>query len=740
MVPFSSSMVGLQAGHKLRESTGDAYESAADTLESAKAKSYEKIGEARATTFETAENLKNKAADSVGDFEEGAYDLGHKGAEKVASAAGSAKDTAYTAAENAQDRVQDTAASARDSVVENAHLGVDKSKGTAIDAAEKVKETGDIVGHGAKDIGLGLIGKVKEAACKTAECLRLRAQEAGSLLPNVGQGVGYAYVNDVKDGKAADVKGAVKDGAQHAADYVADTSQHAKARVKEGAESAVNTGKQAYDGTKEKAGEYYEGAKDRTGENYDSAKETLREYYDEAGRRYRSARDYYDGFDGGAPPRARGGGGRRHRGVRHIPHSSSYFDAGEDGYEDNNDGVKDRARRTYQAGRDRAGEYGEEIRDKFSGGGSSPRGDRGGDDHFTAARRRVASEFDDGRQRGGGGGYYDGARRRASQYYENARDRSGDYYEGAKQRGGDVYRGVRDTAEDLYESSGANKGQQQQQPQGIHDLEAVVESMGWRRVGEVQPRKQDATTRGVSSSGSPEEIIIGNVKYSKPAAADSVFNRMSNTVKGAAQTVGERLGFARDRERDASGNHVRAKEEMAERLRKAEETVRGAREFAQRYSSPGMHYPKDSLWNAREQATRRDRRSEPQQGRFWGYRDFEGGDEDDYDEDEISTPADDQNILSKGAENLKQGIQRAGREYESQRSKAGEYADAARREIKGMAGYGEEDDSEEGYEHEQDNVTSEGKCIQESPADFREKDVMQFWLYPDDECGVLEVS
>lgn len=695
MVPFSSSMVGLQAGHKLREGTGDAYESAADTLEFAKDRTYEKFGEARATTFETAENLKNKAADSVGDFEEGAYDLGHEAAEKVTSAAGSAKDAAYTAAETAKDRVHDTAASARDTVVENAHLGVDKSKGTAIDAAEKAKEAGDIVGHGAKDVGLGLIGRVKEAACKTAECLRLRAQEAGSFLPNVGQGVGYAYVQDVKDGKAADAKGAVKDEAQHAAD----TSQNAKARVKEGAESTANTAKQAYGGAKEKAGEYYEGAKDRAGENYDSAKETLREYYDEAGRRYRSARDYYDGFDGGVAPRARGGGGRRHRGVRRVPLSGTYFDAGDDGHEDDNGGVKDRARRTYQAGRDRAGEYGEEIRDKFSGGGSSPRGDRGGDDQFTA-RRRVATEFDDGWKRGGGGGgYYDGARRRASQYYENARDRSGDYYEGAKQRGGDLYRGVRDTAEDLYESSGANKGQQQQ---GIHDLEAVVESMGWRRVGEVHRSKHDATTsKGASSSGSPEEVIIGNVRYSKPAA-DSVFNRMSNTVKGAAQTVGERLGFARDREREAAGNNFRAKEEMAERLRKAEESARGARDFPQRYSRPGMHH-------AREQAAWRDRRSEPQQtGRFWGYRDFEDGDEDDYDEDETSARANDQNILSKGAENLKQGIQRAGREYDAQRSKAGEYADAARREIKGIAGYGEEDDTEEGYEHEQDNVTSQG--------------------------------
>jgi hypothetical protein len=45
-----------------------------------------------------------------------------------------------------------------------------------------------------KDAGLGILHTVNNAACKTADCLRQRAMEAGSFLPNVGQGI--AYVQD----------------------------------------------------------------------------------------------------------------------------------------------------------------------------------------------------------------------------------------------------------------------------------------------------------------------------------------------------------------------------------------------------------------------------------------------------------------------------------------------------------------------------------------------------------------
>ena len=153
--------------------------------------------------------------------------------------------------------------------------------------------------------------------------------------------------------------------------------------------------------------------------------------------------------------------------------------------------------------------------------------------------------------------------------------------------------------------------------------------MGWRRVGKV-PKDHV----GVKSS---KEVVIGDVKYvwrgkGQPRSDelhDTVFHHMTSSVKGAAHTVGEKLGFVKDRVKEG-GDHVKD----------------------QAYD-PWAKHP-----------------------HYW-----EPG-HDDRDVDEV-----DESIITKGARNLKEGVRNAGQAYEAQRSQAGEYADEARQELASFAGY-----------------------------------------------------
>lgn len=62
-----------------------------------------------------------------------------------------------------------------------------------------------------------------------------------------------------------------------------------------------------------------------------------------------------------------------------------------------------------------------------------------------------------------------------------------------------------------------------------------------------------------------------------------------------------------------------------------------------------------------------------------------------YEGDHGEESEDDDSMLTKGVRNLKEGVRNAGHAYEQERSKAGEYADSARRELSSFAGYHGED-------------------------------------------------
>jgi hypothetical protein len=63
-----------------------------------------------------------------------------------------------------------------------------KTKGTAAAAAESVKATGEHATHETKEAGQGILGRVKDAACRTAECLWARAHEAVELVKRAAAG------------------------------------------------------------------------------------------------------------------------------------------------------------------------------------------------------------------------------------------------------------------------------------------------------------------------------------------------------------------------------------------------------------------------------------------------------------------------------------------------------------------------------------------------------------------------
>lgn len=508
---------------------------------------------------------------------EGAEDMYDSAAETF----GSAKEKTYEKAGETKDKVYEGAEKAHAAVVENVQLGMDKTKGTATDAAEKVKETGESAAHETKETGKGIFGKVKDAACRTAECLRARAHEAGTFLPQVGQGIGYVY-NDGKASAGATAE-SLKKTASNAAENAGEAAENAK-------EWTRDTARQSYNSAKDTAGDHYQEGREWAEDKYDSGRDTAREYYDEAGRRYRSARDYYDG----PSDYYRGRGGRQQNRDRARDAPSRYYDAAKEEAQDFYDhGIRDRARYAYRSARDTAGDYYDDAKDGMG-------------------------RYIPGRHQGSPRDYYEGSRRRASEGYRGARDADEEYYERAKFK-----------------------------PDDLDDLGAVVEAMGWRRLGKV-PKDHV----GVRSS---KEVVIGDVKYvwqgkGEPRSDelhDTVFHHMTNSVKGAAHTVGEKLGLVKDRVKEGADNvrdsSVRARDQGYDPLAKH------------------PHY-----W-------------EP---------------DDDRNIDET-----DESIITKGARNLKEGVRNAGQAYEAQRSKAGEYADEARQELSSFAGYGEPGKVSKGGHH-----------------------------------------
>jgi len=104
----------------------------------------------------------------------------------------------------------------------------------------------------------------------------------------------------------------------------------------------------------------------------------------------------------------------------------------------------------------------------------------------------------------------------------------------ARQRIANGYHNIHDQAKNYYKNVKFKSGK---------DLGAMVESMGWRRVGIVAPNHVP-----VSSN---DEVVIGNVKYewdnkddhpSQQIAFDSVLNSM----KDATHNMGERIDLAQE--------------------------------------------------------------------------------------------------------------------------------------------------------------------------------------------------
>ncbi|CAM6075396.1 unnamed protein product [Sphagnum tenellum] len=182
--------------HKVLETVdsaqGKVSETAATTTDTA-TKAVEKTKEAAEGAYKTASATlgaaKDKTSDAIGSTTEAMEDAVALEKDKTYETAQSVKNKTCNAVESTKDCVLNAAGAAKDTILDNTEFVVERSKGTAANAAEKAKEEA----QAADNAVLGFAEVVKEVAGKTAECLLHTAQEAGSYLPNVGQGVGYVY-------------------------------------------------------------------------------------------------------------------------------------------------------------------------------------------------------------------------------------------------------------------------------------------------------------------------------------------------------------------------------------------------------------------------------------------------------------------------------------------------------------------------------------------------------------------
>lgn len=134
----------------------------------------------------TASSAKAQAHDSSATkaaqhFKEGAEDAAYE------SPRAAGKKTLGSGWDNTRDTTRDVMASRESAAMDSTmtrNRAYDKVVGRMVDKSQQA----------VKDAGLGILHTVNNAACKTADCLRQRAMEAGSFLPNVGQGI--AYVQD----------------------------------------------------------------------------------------------------------------------------------------------------------------------------------------------------------------------------------------------------------------------------------------------------------------------------------------------------------------------------------------------------------------------------------------------------------------------------------------------------------------------------------------------------------------
>ncbi len=178
-----------QAVEKTKEAAEGAYKTASATLGAAKDKTSDAIGSTTEGMKDAVALEKDKTYETAQSVKDRMHEAAELTKEKTYETAQSVKNKTCNTAESTKDSVLDAAGAAKDTILDNTEFVVERSKGTAANAAEKAKEEA----QAADAAVLGFAEVVKEVAGKTAECLLHTAQEAGSYLPNVGQGVGYVY-------------------------------------------------------------------------------------------------------------------------------------------------------------------------------------------------------------------------------------------------------------------------------------------------------------------------------------------------------------------------------------------------------------------------------------------------------------------------------------------------------------------------------------------------------------------
>lgn len=367
---------------------------------------------------------------------------------------------------------------------------------------------------------------------------------------------------------------------------VIEMGEDAKIRAKDDRNSPMNFARRSYDDMKKKDDYYYHEGKDHIGENYEFVTDTIQDYYDEVGQHYRSAKDSYD-----RPTnhyKNRGGRHNYYKGPRDIL-SKSYYDVSKDEANDHYNDMKDKTTHAFNGVNHKAKNSYYNARDKMNGYIPN-RHEEGSREYISMPRQKIANG------------------------YRNVHDKVEDYYKNAKFKPG-------------------------------KDLGAMVESMGWRRVGVV--------TQDHVPTASDDEVVIGNIKYEwhdkgQPSNHETISNHVPNSIKDIAHNMDEKVDVVKERD-------VRS---------------------AQNMQDIGIH-AKDQAHDA-PQAPRDDRSRVVRHS--WtdhGSNYQEGDNDDDF-------------ITSKKIRNLKGRMRNKGHLYKSQRSKISEHTNLIEKDLLGFTQYDED--------------------------------------------------
>lgn len=226
-------------------------------------------------------------------------------------------------------------------------------------------------------------------------------------------------------------------------DNVDEIDKNANAQMKNDANNVINPAEQFYDDVKNKANNYYH-EEDQSVRNIIDSRNTIQDHYSNIEQHYRDIRDYYD-----------------------RP-SDDYKNKGGKQYQKN---VNDAFRSYYHNTKGVVENSNNDIKDK------------------------TKDEFKDGKNRRN---YYNNIRQNINGPIPNQHEeRSRSYHLLGRQKSAHGFRNAHDMVEDYYDNTNFI-------PEKDH-LEAIVESMGWRRIGIVPLNHVSTSIHG--------ELMIGNVKY-----------------------------------------------------------------------------------------------------------------------------------------------------------------------------------------------------------------------------------